>query len=201
MATRQYVGIDEKARRVRKAYLGIDNVARRIKKAYIGVNDLARLYYTAEGMDRIATVELPGQRRYLSVATVGSGDDMHAIFAGGAKYDNITFNSCFSTVYAYDKNLTRQQLSNLTVGCMLMASASYITHAFFVGGHFSTGYSKRAYAYDSALTLKYMPDLEQNASYGKARAAMAGDKLVVTGGSYISRLDIYDYLLTRSTGL
>lgn len=200
MATRQYIGVDEKARRVRKAYIGIDNVARRIKKAYIGVNGVARLYYTAEGMDRIATVELPGHRRYLSVATVGTGDDMHAIFAGGGLYDNSTFKSCFSTVYAYDKNLTRQQLSNLTVGCMQMASASAAAHAFFLGGHYSTGYSDRAYAYNSSLTLIFMDNMQYNGGYGNTRAAMAGDKLIVTGG--LSKLtETYNAALTRSNGV
>lgn len=199
MATRQYIGIDEKARRVRKAYIGIDNVARRIKKAYIGVNGVARLCYSANGPERVALLDFPGNRRYLASASVGSGNDAYAVFAGGGLYDNDTLSSCFSTVYAYDRDLTRQQLSNLSVGCMQMASASDASHAFFLGGRYNGGYTDRAYAYDTSLTLTNMASLKQNGGYGNTRAAMAGDKLITVGGSN-KYIEYYDSTLTKKYG-
>lgn len=43
-----YIGVDNKARHVKKLYVGVNGVARRIKKAYIGVNGVARLFYKYE---------------------------------------------------------------------------------------------------------------------------------------------------------
>ena len=48
MAKTPYIGINEKARRVRKLYIGIDGVARKVKRAYVGINGVARLFYTSE---------------------------------------------------------------------------------------------------------------------------------------------------------
>lgn len=43
-----YIGVDNKARHVKKLYIGVNGVARKIKKAYIGVNGKARLFYKYE---------------------------------------------------------------------------------------------------------------------------------------------------------
>lgn len=43
-----YIGVDNKARHVKKLYVGVNGVARKIKKAYIGVNGVARLFYKYE---------------------------------------------------------------------------------------------------------------------------------------------------------
>jgi hypothetical protein len=47
MAKRVYIGVNDKARRVKKIYTGINNVARKVKKIYVGVGNIARLCYTA----------------------------------------------------------------------------------------------------------------------------------------------------------
>ena len=48
MAKKCYVGVSNKARRIKKIYVGVGNKARRIKKAYVGVGNKARLCYTTE---------------------------------------------------------------------------------------------------------------------------------------------------------
>lgn len=45
MAKEIYVGVDNKARKVRAEYVGVNNVARKVKKVYIGVNNVAQLCY------------------------------------------------------------------------------------------------------------------------------------------------------------
>lgn len=40
-----YVGVDNKARKVKSLYVGVDGKARKVKKGYIGVNGVARLFY------------------------------------------------------------------------------------------------------------------------------------------------------------
>lgn len=43
-----YVGVGDKARKVKKIYVGVNGVARKVKKAYVGVNGLAKLVYRAD---------------------------------------------------------------------------------------------------------------------------------------------------------
>lgn len=42
MAKAMYVGVDNKARKVKKMYVGVDGVAREAKKGYVGVSNVAR---------------------------------------------------------------------------------------------------------------------------------------------------------------
>lgn len=44
-----YIGIDGKARKVKKLYVGVDGKARKVKKGYVGVNGVARLFYSGGG--------------------------------------------------------------------------------------------------------------------------------------------------------
>ena len=49
MAKAVYVGVDSKARKMKKAYIGIGGTARKVKKMYIGDSSgKARLCYSAE---------------------------------------------------------------------------------------------------------------------------------------------------------
>jgi hypothetical protein len=48
MARAMYVGVDGKARKVKKLYVGVDGKARKVKKLYVGVNGKARLVYSAD---------------------------------------------------------------------------------------------------------------------------------------------------------
>lgn len=45
MAKELYIGVDNKARKVKKIYIGVNNIAREVKAAYVGVDNLARLCY------------------------------------------------------------------------------------------------------------------------------------------------------------
>lgn len=46
MAKGAYIGVDGKARKIKKAYIGVDGKARKIKKVYVGVNGKARLCWS-----------------------------------------------------------------------------------------------------------------------------------------------------------
>ena len=46
MAKGIYIGVNDKARKVKKCYIGVDGIARKVKKAYIGVDGVAQLVYT-----------------------------------------------------------------------------------------------------------------------------------------------------------
>lgn len=43
-----YIGVNDKAKKVKKMYIGVDGKARKILKAYVGVNGIARIFYTAD---------------------------------------------------------------------------------------------------------------------------------------------------------
>lgn len=43
-----YVGVNDKAKKVKKMYIGVNNKARKVLKAYVGVNGIARIFYTAD---------------------------------------------------------------------------------------------------------------------------------------------------------
>ena len=43
-----YVGIKNKAKKVKKMYIGVDDVARKVLKGYVGVNNVAHIFYTAD---------------------------------------------------------------------------------------------------------------------------------------------------------
>lgn len=45
MAKKAYVGVADKARKVKKIYVGVDNVARNVRKGYVSVNNAARLFF------------------------------------------------------------------------------------------------------------------------------------------------------------
>lgn len=45
MAKELYIGVDNKARKVKKIYIGVNNIAREVKAMYTGVDDKARLCY------------------------------------------------------------------------------------------------------------------------------------------------------------
>lgn len=83
MAKAVYVGVDSKARKMKKAYIGIGGTARKVKKMYIGVGGKARLCYSAEA-DKFGTATpLSKYRIFLAGTTVGG----YALFGGGGYSD------------------------------------------------------------------------------------------------------------------
>ena len=79
MAKKAYIGIDNKARKVKKMYIGVDGVARKIKKAYIGVGGVARPCFGGGELVRYGTASRLGWARD-SLAATAVGD--YAIFGG-----------------------------------------------------------------------------------------------------------------------
>lgn len=47
MSKKIYVGVNNKAQRVKKVYVGINNIAHQVKKIYIGINDTAKLVFSS----------------------------------------------------------------------------------------------------------------------------------------------------------
>ena len=106
MAKAVYVGVDSKARKMKKAYIGIDGKARKVKKRYIGVGGKARLCYSAE-LEKVGTATaLSKARQVFAAASVGD----HALFAGGEDVSHLLL----SAIDAYDTSLTKSSPTGLS---------------------------------------------------------------------------------------
>ena len=80
MARKAFVGIGDKARKVKKIYAGIASKARWVKKAYVGIGGVARLFWKDyDWPDRVSVTALSVARSALAATTVGS----YALFGGG----------------------------------------------------------------------------------------------------------------------
>ena len=83
MAKKTYIGIADKAEKVKKIYIGVDGVARKVKAAYIGVNGVAKkifasgvaemaITYTGKHTDKIVTMGDGLQYRLLTLTSSGT---------------------------------------------------------------------------------------------------------------------------------
>lgn len=111
MAKAVYVGVDSKARKMKKAYIGIGGTARKVKKMYIGDSSgKARLCYSAEA-DKFGTATpLSKYRIFLAGTTVGG----YALFGGGG-YDSDAKKG-EAIMDAYNASLTRTTAASFKRG-------------------------------------------------------------------------------------
>lgn len=83
MAKKSYIGVADKAEKVKKIYIGVDGVARKVKAAYIGVNGVAKkifasgvaemaITYTGKHTDKIVTMGDGLQYRLLTLTSSGT---------------------------------------------------------------------------------------------------------------------------------
>lgn len=101
--------------------------------------------------------------------------------------------------FAYDNNLTKTDLSNLTVGANGIMSASTDTYAFFAGGEKSGGKTDIVNVYDKNLTKQ--SDLQLSTARHAGTGVGVRDYVLIAGGHATSNVvDIYDNDLVRTTG-
>ena len=129
MAKGVYIGVDNKARKVKRMYVGVNGVARKIKKAYIGVGGVARLCYSSGGVVYCGTndntqVVLPGTGSSPSYAYFGGG--MTAAYATGVS----------TGVHRYDTSLTFTSADVLSLGRMSVGGCTTPNNEYviFAGG-------------------------------------------------------------------
>ena len=125
MAKGIYIGVDGKARKVKKAYIGVDGKARKIKKGYIGIDGVARLFYSAEQvLSRYGTSSNLSSSKY---GAAGASNGEYALFAGGETYSG-GYNSA---VDAYSKTLVKSSATNLTWKVRYLAGAGIGEYALY----------------------------------------------------------------------
>ena len=127
MAKAVYVGVDSKARKMKKAYIGIGGTARKVKKMYIGVGGKARLCYSAEA-DKFGTATpLSKYRIFLAGTTVGG----YALFGGGGYSDAKKVEAIMD---AYNASLTRTTAASLSVARQELTAITLGPKALLLGG-------------------------------------------------------------------
>ena len=199
MAKAVYVGVDSKARKMKKAYIGIGGKARKVKKMYIGVGGKARLCYSAEA-DKFGTATpLSKYRSLLAGTTVGG----YALFGGGGDSDAKEVEAIMD---AYNASLTRTTATSLSVARQELTAITLGDHALFVGGRSGGTAFGTVDVYDASLTRTTATELSI-ARYDSA-AAVVGSYALFAGGrgpgifggaDALSAVDAYNTSLTRTT--
>ena len=221
MAKAVYVGVDSKARKMKKAYIGIGGKARKVKKMYIGDSSgKARLCYSAE-LEKVGMAEKLGIGGYDLGA---AGTARHALFAGR----QTSYKEASSYVDAYDVSLTHTAPTSLSVARGVLGAATVGGRALFAGGGYDGAYgssvSMMAYYRGNATVDAYDDSLTRTtaANLSEARIGLSGasvGKYALFGGGYTgkngyigngvgaellrytykSAVDAYDESLTRTT--
>ena len=200
MAKAVYVGVDSKARKMKKAYIGIGGTARKVKKMYIGVGGKARLCYSAEA-DKFGTATpLSKYRSLLAGTTVGG----YALFGGGG-YDS-DGRKGEAIMDAYNASLTRTTAASLSVARQGLTAITLGNHALFVGGRSGDTSFGTVDVYDASLTRTTATELSI-ARYDSAAAVVGSYALfaggrgrgIFGGGWAQSAVDAYNTSLTRTT--
>ena len=201
MAKAVYVGVDSKARKMKKAYIGISGTARKVKKMYIGDSSgKARLCYSAElekyGMAAALSVARYGMR----TATVGN----YALFAGGLKPGLFSV----KTVDAYNTSLTKSTPAEMPWERGYHASAAIGGYALFAGGEQRTTsgsqFMRSTDVYNASLTLSRAPNLSDSDGVLNMGAAVVGNYALFAGGMADGRgnasvkVNVYDTSLTHT---
>ena len=208
MAKAVYVGVNSKARKMKKAYIGISGKARKVKKMYIGVGGKARLCYSAEADKFGMAASLSKARSLLAGTTVGG----YALFGGGG-YDSDARKG-EAIMDAYNASLTRTTATPLVDEIWACAGGSVGGYAVFGGGcdmntdtsHIEPiGGTGVVQTYDSSLTSSKAAPL--SCPRAVHSAATIGNHLLFAGGwngttgKYLSTVESYDASLTRSTAV
>ena len=199
MAKAVYVGVDSKARKMKKAYVGIGGTARKVKKMYIGVGGKARLCYSAE-LERYGMAAALSTARYdVRTATVGN----YALFAGGLKPGLFSV----KTVDAYNTSLTKSTPAEMKYERGYHASAAIGEYALFACGeqraNWGSMFLSSIEVYSASLTLSRAPDMSDNGRLNMG-AAVVGNYALFAGGMADGRgnasvkVDVYDTSLTHT---
>ena len=126
MAKACYVGVDGKARKVKKIYTGVSNVARKVKKGYVGVGGVARPFFSSEPEVVYYGTASPLGAPLASLAATTVGN--YALFGGG--YRGVALN----VVTAYTRNLAQSTPTGLSYGRGYLAATTVGNYALFGGG-------------------------------------------------------------------
>ena len=124
-----YIGINNKARKVKKMYIGIGNKARKIKKSYIGIGGYARNIFSNKKAELVVNASALYEPKYALCGTITPD---YAIFAGGCIGEN-TWSEIVSAD-ALNKNLIKTVCPKLNIARYYSSATHIGSFALIVGG-------------------------------------------------------------------
>lgn len=181
MAKGMYIGVDGKARKVKKMYIGVDGVARKIKKAYIGIGGVARPCFGGGGLEYYGQItNLMYKRQSCAATQIGK----YALFAGGNANAVTQTTSAVGSVFAYNESLTRTRPTDLGSSRSALAATTVGNMALFLGGY-SGGSLFSIDCYLESLTKKSFGSAKSNRHN---HAATTVGKYALFAGGYRSSI-------------
>lgn len=197
MAKGMYIGVDSKARKVKKMYVGVGGKARKVKKGYIGVGGKARLFFSSGPYQGEATA-MSIARGDFAAANAGNYLLFAGGWTGGYYSDGYTVTN---VVDAYNASLTRSTPTALTTARSELAGAWVGTSALFYGGYVSSSYHGERTWYNASLTKTQTSSTRWSCATG---GSWSGKAIIAGGGERSSSpsdyLWKYDELGTTGSG-
>ena len=167
MAKGAYIGVDGKARKVKKMYIGVNNVARKVKKGYIGINGVARQFFSGE----------PEAKYYGPVTALQNAGSE---FGSLANQNYAIFWKDKSGSDAYNKSLVKTLVE-------LPSSGSY-SNPTTDFGNYGVGFyppnrtATTAFSVNTSLVSQTIATIDSRHNYTKA--LKVGNSAILAGGSY-----------------
>lgn len=189
MAKSIYIGVDNKARKVKKLYIGVNDKARKIKKGYIGVDGVARLFYYSDISKAGTAASLSETKINL---TSGQTND-YILFAGGQQ--DLTTYVPKGSVDAYNSSLVKTTPSNLSKARTNIANASVGNYTLFAGGS-ELHYTGTSFI-DSNVVDAYSNTLVRTTPTALTSNAIAG--VTTTEYACFNNGEMYNSSLVKST--
>lgn len=115
-----YIGVDNKARHVKKLYIGVNGVARKIKKGYIGINGKARLFYwLGNNIGQMIDLGYTNNGRWYMGSASFNG---YACFIGGVYGENYDKNAS-NYLEVFNNSLTQSFPTTISISTYNINSA------------------------------------------------------------------------------
>lgn len=180
----------------------INGVDKYIKCAYIGVNGKAQYVLKPPGVIKYGTLSDESKREEPGAGSIGD----YALFVGGYSYDENYDDYDISSAIAYNSNLTKSSIGNISLGRNGMASANTPSYVLFSGGCTSPLCTRENVdAYNKSLTRSTASNL-YSAVYNHAGVSI-GNYAIFAGGKCenqhidgyrVSYVTAYSNTLTRT---
>lgn len=181
---RAYIGVDGKARKIKRSYVGVDGVARKIKKAYIGIGGVARPCWSLEPAyyGKISSLSSPKDQ------LAGVGINKYALFAGGHNSSRY-----FNTIEVYNSLLGKESPLEMCDRRSILGVATVGEYVLFAGGYNGSGYTKTVDAYYISSLTRYEKSIKDipDGGYGATGASLNGYALFFR--NHTSKVDIVAY--------
>lgn len=170
MAKGAWIGVDSKARKIKKMWIGVDGKARKVKKVWIGVGGKAMLCWSGGELSKYGTATSLSSKKN---GWIGTSNPSYALFL-------CTHST--AEINAYNASLTKTSPHNFYAG-QEGATATVGNYALYAGGmtgatQYGPTTSNDMYAWDNSLTYQ---NRSIHSSYLLAGASV-GSYAIFAGG-------------------